>query len=746
MNNDIILFVFRRDFRLHDNTTFIEAVKLANLNGWKVLPAFIFNPEQIDPKKNAYFSSNCVQFMIQCLQDLDAQLKKENGELYIFHGSDSEVFGKLSKDFNIKAIASNKDITPFALKRDEVVQYWCDKKGIDFLTKEDYTMYPIEQVRTNLGKPYEIYTPFYRRAIRIPVPEPHFTPETTSGFVTTVLGYDIPKETMHSYYTKNEYLDQVGGRDVALDILEKVRSGGFRKFKKEHDFPIKDGTTKLSAYLKFGCVSVREAFKVIKDAVGKASLLVGQLYWREFYYNVAYHYPEILKGQLPGQHSTPMHGRYEKAEWNTDEEALDKWKTGQTGYPIVDAAMRCLNKTGWLHNRLRMIVAMFLVRDLDIDWRVGEKYFAQHLVDYDPPNNSQGWCWVLSYRRKFNPYKQTGKYDAQCEFVKKWVPELVDVPVLDLICWWEKFAEHPDLDYPRAMIDIQGYRVKFKTYIPDYVRPKDPTYVKPKKKSKYGLNKNPEKYNKNKERNKLRKLEQQQQAVGGRIEGGVPRDVPHEQDVMRRPPPPPPPSPNTQPWRPSAASFAPPHNPPRQSRQPGQPGQPGQPRQPPPPPPRHNASIQAVAYPMYPPPPPPPPRILSQFGQLAAHTTRMMINNPRQQQAYGNTLVSQPSAPIANIPINTGPRPKKEPRVKNTRPQLYRDHFRDPDQGKKKKKTPDTTTATGANTTPIGAPQESASNVQNAHTPNRPIVPRPRGPNEQTPFQRRAPPNAEIET
>lgn len=541
--DQVVVFLFRRDFRIHDNTTFIEVVKRANLNNWKIIPAFIFNPKQIDPVQNEYYSSNSVQFMIQSLRDLEGQLEKEHGKLYYFKGSDREIFEKLNATFDVKCVASNKDITPFALKRDEEVRHWCDRKGIEFLSMEDYTMYPIEQVRTNQGKPFEIYTPFYRRAIRIPVPEPHIIPEVTTTFVVGSLEYE--DSDVDKYYTLNINVMQKGGRDVALEILEKIRVGGFRKFKKEHDIPIKDGTTKLSAYLKFGCISVREAFKVMKDAVGKASLLVGQLYYRDFYYHIAYHFPEILKGQV-GEKSTPMHGRYEKADWNDDIDQLEKWKTGQTGYPIVDAAMRCLNETGWLHGRLRMIVAMFLVRDLNIDWRVGEKYFASKLVDYDPASNSQGWCWVLSYRRKFNPYKQTGKYDEQCEFVKKWVPELVDVPVLALICWWEKFAEYPDLNYPKPIVDIQGYRVKFKTYIPDYVRPKDPNYKKTPKKSKYGQNKNPEKYNKNKERNQLLKQQQRQQQQGGDASTSASVVVPRPSFVQ------PPPSPQrvqTQPVR-----------------------------------------------------------------------------------------------------------------------------------------------------------------------------------------------------
>jgi deoxyribodipyrimidine photo-lyase len=639
---DIILFVFRRDLRIHDNTTFIETVKMANEHKWKIMPVFIFNPLQIDPSQNKYFSNNCVQFMIQSLKDLNEQLKIEGGKLYYFNGSDKDTFDAISKDFTIKAIASNKDITQFALKRDENVQYWCDKKGIPFVSKEDYTMYPIEHVRTNQGKPFEIYTQFYRRSIRIPVPEPHCIPEITTEFVLTQLDNEENQDTIDKYYTFNEFVEQKGGRETGLEILEHMRTGGFKKYKKEKDYPIKDATTKIGAYLKFGCVSIRETFKIAKEAYGKESQLIMSLYSREFYYNLAYHFPEILKGQLGEERSTPLHGRYEKSTWNTDEEALEKWKTGQTGYPIVDAAMRCLNKTGWLHGRMRMMVAMFLVRDLDIDWRTGEQYMAQQLVDYDPPSNSQGWCWVLSYRRKFNPYKQTGKYDEQCEFVKKWVPELAEMPVLDLICWWEKCVNYPDMKYPMPMVAIQGYRVKFKTYIPDYVRPKDPNYVKIPKKSKYGLNKNKEKYDKNKERNKLRKQQLAQIPV--------PQARQTSQDPERT---------INQPFSPRVPFIQPPRNHPFPQRLSLE--------QLPPPPPleRVNISYQS-APPGFPAPlvsrqpPPPPPRDTSRYAATFPDPPPGLAFRPQNQQyqnrqQYQSRQSYQPRLPNSRPPFQRTP-------------------------------------------------------------------------------------------
>jgi deoxyribodipyrimidine photo-lyase len=457
--DEVLVFIFRRDMRLYDNTTFREAIKKANIAKFRVLPIFICNPVQLDTSKNEYASGNAIQFMTQCLEDLNSQLGDHRGRLLMFQGTDIKVLEALSTSYDVKCVAYNKDITPFALKRDETIVGWCEKNSIEVLSLEDYTLYPVERIKTNDGKPYVVYTPFYRKSINVAVPEPKPIAVLHTKFITYQTDGEVALSHLAQYYTFNNFLEQQGGRKHALSILDSIHKGQSRKYKNEHDFPYKNATTKIGAYLKFGCVSIREVFKISKNALGKASQLVAQLYFREFYYDIAYHHPEILNGQVGGT-NTPLFGRYESNKWNTDVDTIEKWKQGQTGYPIVDAGMRCLNKTGWLHNRLRMIVAMFLVRDLGVDWRVGEKYFAQKLVDYDPANNNQGWYWVLSYNRKFNPYRQTGKYDSQCEFIKQWVPELTEVPVADIITWWDKRREYPDIRYPAPMIELPGYRVK----------------------------------------------------------------------------------------------------------------------------------------------------------------------------------------------------------------------------------------------------------------------------------------------
>lgn len=485
----VCVFIFRRDFRLKDNTTLLRAIKWCQSKEVAILPIFIFNDQQISSKHNPYFSNNQVQFLIQSLSDLQSQIAELGGNLYLLETktTDIDVLEHLITLADIRAIAFNKDITPFALQRDSKIVNWCQDKGIETLSNEDYTLFPIDRVKNKSGKAYEVYTPFYRNAVKLQVQSPVALPTNLIRFETQV---KMPKNVdMSKYYQANPNVEITGGRREVMIILERIRSGNFRLYEKQRDYPSHDSTTRLSAYNKFGCASIREVYDVSKNAMGRNSVLVQQLLWREYYYNIAYHFPEVLRGQIGKLPNTFIRGKYEKAEskWNASEDDFLKWTRGETGFPIVDAAMRCLNTTGWMHNRLRMVVAMFLVRHLNIDWRKGEQYFATQLVDYDVINNNQGWCWCLTYRRTLNPFKQTGKYDPQCVFIKKWVPELRDVPVVDIIVWWEKSSEYLDrVNYPKMMIELPGYRVKYKTYIAGYVRPKLPKDPSVKRKeSKY---------------------------------------------------------------------------------------------------------------------------------------------------------------------------------------------------------------------------------------------------------------------
>lgn len=448
----VCVFIFRRDLRLHDNTAFLRAVELCERESLKMVPMFIFNEQQVDPRKNKYFCNNQVQFMVQSLKDLDGQLRRQEGAkgvLNVAHSkriADEDVLEALVKKVKVHTIAFNTDVTPFARKRDEQLRKWCEGRGIHVLCCEDYTLLPINKVKTRQGKAYEVFTPFYQAVMRetvTPVAKPR-------AFNIECMEVNVGEQRdLDSYYKPNAAVSQVGGRQRALEIIKAIKAGKYEAYKTHRDYPTKKATTNLGGALKFGCVSIREVYEACVDALGKESTLVQQLIWREYYYNTAYHFPEVLQGQLGGgKMNTHVRGKFADTKWNDSAEDFDRWCRGQTGVPLVDAAMRCMNATGWMHNRLRMVVAMFLVRHLGIDWRKGEMYFAKHLVDYDAANNNGGWCWVQLYRHRLSPYVQAKRFDKDCEFIREWVPELRGVPNRDILNW----DKRPANAYLRPMI------------------------------------------------------------------------------------------------------------------------------------------------------------------------------------------------------------------------------------------------------------------------------------------------------
>lgn len=438
------VFIFRRDFRLCDNTALLEAAA----KQYCIVPIFIFNDLQIDPKRNAYFSRPSFDFMIAALVDLEEQLMRAGGgRLFVFRavgGDECRVLKAIKDKVNVSAVAFNEDATPFARKRDGEIRKWCGDNEVDVISSDsDNTMLKLGAATTLKGTTFEVFTPFYRKAIRIDVPHPKPWQETKKQWYLHVIPGQFDR-------WKDGGKDD-GGRKRALVVLDDMRRGKCRTYDKHHDAPAKDATTNVGAFMKYGCVSPREVFFAAKEGCGKASALVQQLFWREFYYNLAYSFPEILGGQVGGENRF-MKGKFAKSSWNDDADTIRKWREGNTGVPFVDASMRCLTETGWMHNRCRMVVSMFLVRDMGVDWRVGERHFATKLVDYDPINNNQGWCWAVSYRRKLNPFRQSERFDPKCEFIYKWVPELRDVPPSDVLAWDVKWAAHSvRVKYPRPL-------------------------------------------------------------------------------------------------------------------------------------------------------------------------------------------------------------------------------------------------------------------------------------------------------
>ncbi len=406
------IFIFRRDLRTDDNLALQSLIKYTKNHN--ILPIFIFNPKQIYAKNNSYFSNNAVQFMIESLKSLEKKC-----HINYYEGNDIQILDTLRKKYKIKTIAFNKDYTPFAIQRDKEIIDWCKSHDIRVITEEDYTLFQMGSIKNKSGTPYQVYTPFYKTCIKMK--NNIIKPSKTSkiNYMKTVTKFNKDK-----YYQNNEKIAVRGGRENGLMRMKNK----FLNYSKARDYPAMDATTKLSAYIKFGCISIREVYYNYIN--NKA--LIRELIWREFYANILYHFPHIVKGKSFKQ-------KYDKIKWTNNKEWFDKWCKGETGYALVDAGMKQMNISGWMHNRVRMIVAMFLTKDLLIDWRWGEKYFATKLVDYDPASNNGGWQWSAStgtdaqpYFRIFNPETQIKRYDKDYVYIKRWNPEYKNIkPIIN---------------------------------------------------------------------------------------------------------------------------------------------------------------------------------------------------------------------------------------------------------------------------------------------------------------------------
>lgn len=442
---NLSIFIFRRDLRLTDNSGLIKSLSESK----KVVPIFIFTPEQVT-KKNKYKSDNCIQFMIESLEDLNQQLEKKGSKLYLFYGTNKDVLKYLIKKLKVDAIYENFDYTPYATERSKIIKKLCEKNNVKYETSEDYTLTPIDLVKTESGTWFKKFTPYKNSAQKTKPEKPNTKIKNNFYTKSIKISFDFSKIKKLNLFKTNKNILLRGGRKEAQKILEKIKT--FRKYKKTRDYPAKDSTTHLSAYIKFGCLSIREIYECVKSKLGLDHTLIVQLYWHDFYAQILYHYPYVIKGAFQT--------KFNKLKWKNDEKKFKKWKNGETGFPIVDAGMRQMNKTGWMHNRVRMIVASFLVKDLHINWQMGEKYFAQKLIDYDPSQNNGNWQWCAStgadsqpYFRIFNPWSQSKKYDLDCEYIKKWIPELKDVANKDIHKWDTKYKDYKKIKYPSPMLD-----------------------------------------------------------------------------------------------------------------------------------------------------------------------------------------------------------------------------------------------------------------------------------------------------
>jgi len=410
----MILFWFRRDLRLEDNTALFEALT----SGKEVLPIFIFDKNILNelPKDDAR-----VTFIHKLLSDTNSELKKHKKSLAVFYDSPENVLKKLIKDHEITAVYTNHDYEPYALKRDRAINDLLSANGIDFKTFKDQVIFEKDEVVKDDGTPYVVYTPYMKkwkeRFNREKIEIHH-----SESRLTEIAAHSYPFLDLKDIgFTASEI------KPAASELSQSM----ITKYKETRDFPSVDGTSHLSPYLRFGAVSIR---KIVKTALeNNKETFLNELIWREFFMQILWHFPDtVTKSFRP---------KYDNIKWRNNEQEFKAWCQGKTGYPIVDAGMRELNATGSMHNRVRMVVASFLCKHLLIDWRWGEAYFAEKLFDYEQSSNIGNWQWAAGsgvdaapYFRIFNPTEQTKKFDKDLKYIRKWVPEFEDLqykPIVD---------------------------------------------------------------------------------------------------------------------------------------------------------------------------------------------------------------------------------------------------------------------------------------------------------------------------
>lgn len=399
------VFWFRRDLRLDDNKGFYKA-----LNGkFPVLPIFIFDTEILEqlPKDDAR-----VTFIHDTIQTMHQKLQEVYGSgMATFYGKPLEIFKKLTEDFEIQNVITNRDYEPYAIKRDAEIENYLSKKNIGFYTFKDHVIFEKDEVVKEDGTPYLVYTPYMKKW------KERFKNYDLKIFDTSSLLNKCVKNRSFPSLT----LADIGFKRSKIQVPDfNISKTTIQNYQETRNFPGIDQTSKLSPHLRFGTVGIRQ---VIEKAIAeKNETFCNELIWREFFIQILWHFPET-------QHRA-FKKAYDRIEWRNNEEEFEKWKSGHTGYPLVDAGMRQLNETGWMHNRVRMVVGSFLCKHLLIDWRWGEAYFAEKLLDYEMASNVGNWQWVAGsgvdaapYFRVFNPTTQLEKFDKNYTYIKKWVPE-----------------------------------------------------------------------------------------------------------------------------------------------------------------------------------------------------------------------------------------------------------------------------------------------------------------------------------
>lgn len=397
------VFWFRRDLRLVDNKGLYYALKEKN----NLIPLFIFDTDIIDslPEDDAR-----VDFIYQNLSSMEQELKQKGKHLLVLKGKPIEIFQNLLNDYPIKSVYTNKDHEPYGIERDKEIAGLLNEKGVEFKSYLDHLLFDKDEVLKSDGTPYNVFTPYGKKCKEI--------------FSSGHLKHYNSEKLLHHFAelpdSKFPSLRDIGFSSPSLDFpSKKVGNSLLEHYHQTRDYPAENGTSRVGVHLRFGTVSLRG---LAQKALKKNDTYLNELFWREFYAMILWHYPNVVNDSFKPA--------YDKIPWRNDKEEFEKWKAGKTGYPIVDAGMRELDQTGYMHNRIRMVTASFLTKHLLIDWRWGEAWFAEKLLDYELSSNNGGWQWsagsgcdAAPYFRIFNPITQQQKFDPKARYIQRWVPE-----------------------------------------------------------------------------------------------------------------------------------------------------------------------------------------------------------------------------------------------------------------------------------------------------------------------------------
>lgn len=442
---------YRRDLRVHD----LPALQAA-VGAGPVLPLFVFDDRLVHGR---WPSANRVWFMLESLKVLDQQLRERGARLHVRRGRPEEVIPALALEAGAEAVFISRDYSPFARRRDAQVAEALGARGIAFHAQRGTLVHEPEHVHTDAGQPYSVYGPFRRRWESLPRREVSGAP----GEIPCVAGVDAGKLPDFGEFGLAEPAPEIStpGETEARNRLDGWAAGGIRGYAAGRDMLAAGATSRLSQDLRWGLLSPLEVVERCGGSGDDSAKFIAEAVWREFYHHVLWHHPRVLR--------EPFRTEFAAIRWDSDRDALEAWKQGRTGFPLVDAGMRELLATGHMHNRARMIAASFLAKDLLLDWRLGEGHFMAHLVDGDVANNDGGWQWAASvgtdpqpYFRIFNPYLQAKRFDPDGAYVRRWVPELANVP--------DRYLREPHamphrvqresgclvgVDYPRPVVDHQ---------------------------------------------------------------------------------------------------------------------------------------------------------------------------------------------------------------------------------------------------------------------------------------------------